>query len=44
MALVTIVLPDEMKEEIDREAKRLMVSRSALIRWKIEESKKKESK
>jgi len=44
MAVVTISIPDELKAEIDQEAKMLRVNRSALIRWKLEQLKEKESK
>lgn len=36
MITLTIAMPVEMRDELDREAEQLLISRSALIRLKIE--------
>lgn len=40
MAQFTIVLPDQMAEEVTKEAERNMVSKSAVVRWALEQYQK----
>lgn len=44
MAQFTIVLPDEMAEQVTKEAERCMVSKSAVVRWALEEYQKTKQK